>query len=198
MQAVIPDYDRKRGTQHNFQTIITICEEFVTGGQLQPNWMQYWAEVFLFDALIGNTDRHQDNWGFVVTLNQSEEISSRLAPIFDNGTSLGHERFTDKVAQWNDDRFNEYIAKGQHHMKWSINDPTGCNHFEMIKNVCNIKDDLQGHLQKILNRFVIDRFEHTLRFLESFKLPIPLSAERSSLYLKLVRMRYQKLCLLFK
>lgn len=196
IQAIIPNYDRKLGTQHNFQTVIEICEDLTLGGQLKSNWMCYWAEVFLFDALIGNTDRHQDNWGFVIDLDESDEITTRLAPIFDNGTSLGHERFPSHVKEWNDDRFNQYIAKGHHHMKWEINDPIGCDHFEMIRNVCNIQNELTSHLRKILNTFVIEQFEHTLRFLESFELPIPLSAERSELYLKLVRMRYQKLYVL--
>lgn len=196
MQALIPDYDRERGTQHNFQTVIEICKNLELAGNLKPGWMCYWAEVFLFDALIGNTDRHQDNWGILIDLDDSDPISTRLAPIFDNGTSLGHERFVVQVEKWNNDRFNRYVAKGHHHMKWTLSDPTGCNHFEMIKNICNIQSDLTSHLRNILNDFVIGRFEHTLRSLENFKLPIPLSVERSKLYLKLVRLRYQKLCLL--
>ena len=196
MQAVIPNYDRRRGIQHNFQTVIKICDELVSADQLRPDWLYYWAEVFLFDALIGNTDRHQDNWGIVVSANEFDKVPGYLAPIFDNGTSLGHERFPIRVANWNDDRFDRYIAKGNHHMKWSINDPTGCNHFEMIKNICNIQREVIDHLQNILNNYVIERFEHTLRFLQNLELPIPLSIERSNLYLKLVGLRYQKLHLL--
>lgn len=50
------------------------------------------AHVFLgylmVDALIGNTDRHHENWGMIVgTSSQSREI--RLAPTFDHASSLG-------------------------------------------------------------------------------------------------------------
>lgn len=38
----------------------------------------------LFDALIANNDRHCDNWGVIVSV---EEVN--LAPIYDNGSSLG-------------------------------------------------------------------------------------------------------------
>lgn len=39
----------------------------------------------LFDAWIGNTDRHHENWGVVVTENGTIE----LAPTFDHASSLG-------------------------------------------------------------------------------------------------------------
>jgi hypothetical protein len=52
-------------------------------------------DVFLgylaLDALIGNTDRHHENWGLVVEL-ESDQAVVRLAPTFDHASSLGcHE-----------------------------------------------------------------------------------------------------------
>ncbi|MGF0039147.1 HipA domain-containing protein [Peptoniphilaceae bacterium SGI.131] len=46
---------------------------------------EYFAELFVIDAFIGNFDRHNGNWGFLVN-NISKEIV--LAPIFDCGSSL--------------------------------------------------------------------------------------------------------------
>lgn len=40
-------------------------------------------EIFIVDALIGNFDRHGSNWGFI-----KENNKYRLAPVFDNGSSL--------------------------------------------------------------------------------------------------------------
>jgi hypothetical protein len=43
------------------------------------------------DALIGNTDRHHENWGLVVELENHQSVV-RLAPTFDHASSLGcHE-----------------------------------------------------------------------------------------------------------
>lgn len=39
--------------------------------------------MFLFDAVLGNRDRHGGNWGFI-----KENSITRLAPILDNGSSL--------------------------------------------------------------------------------------------------------------
>lgn len=27
---------------------------------------RWWAETIAFDAIIGNTDRHSENWGFLI------------------------------------------------------------------------------------------------------------------------------------
>ena len=41
--------------------------------------------MFIVDALIGNWDRHNGNWGFLYN-NKTDEI--KLAPVYDCGSSL--------------------------------------------------------------------------------------------------------------
>jgi hypothetical protein len=57
----------------------------------------------LLDALIGNTDRHHENWGVLLT--SSQPRSAELAPTFDHASSLGRE-LTDDV------RSRKYNGKG--------------------------------------------------------------------------------------
>jgi len=45
---------------------------------------RFW-EMFVIDALIGNFDRHNGNWGFLV---DEQTGRSELAPVFDCGSSL--------------------------------------------------------------------------------------------------------------
>lgn len=45
---------------------------------------RFW-QMFVVDALLGNFDRHNGNWGFLV--DEDTQISS-LAPVFDNGSCL--------------------------------------------------------------------------------------------------------------
>jgi hypothetical protein len=49
----------------------------------------------LLDAVIGNTDRHHENWGIVCL----PERSVHLAPTFDHASSLGCHLLDDKRAQ---------------------------------------------------------------------------------------------------
>lgn len=60
------------------------------------------AHVFvgyiMLDALIGNTDRHHENWGLIVSLtDQGPEI--RLAPTFDHASSLGSHENEERMAR---------------------------------------------------------------------------------------------------
>ncbi len=51
----------------------------------------YWIEMLLFDFLIGNTDRHQSNWAYILwRQDYSDEAAFRMrpCPLYDNGSSL--------------------------------------------------------------------------------------------------------------
>ena len=77
-----PDFDRTKGkgiTFISFRRFLKVRE----GSDLFQNFLQ----IIVFDALIGNTDRHQDNWGFVL---EDRKITG-LTPAFDNSDSLGRE-----------------------------------------------------------------------------------------------------------
>jgi len=52
----------------------------------------------VFDAWIGNTDRHHENWGVIVTMGGVNDFVARLAPTFDHASSLGRELSDDKRA----------------------------------------------------------------------------------------------------
>ncbi len=45
---------------------------------------RFW-DMFIVDALIGNWDRHNGNWGFLYN-SRTDEMT--LAPVFDCGSSL--------------------------------------------------------------------------------------------------------------
>ena len=45
---------------------------------------RFW-EMFVVDALLGNFDRHNGNWGFLV---DAKTNAASLAPVFDNGSCL--------------------------------------------------------------------------------------------------------------
>jgi len=49
-----------------------------------------WIRMMLFDFLIGNSDRHQNNWAILVKYTDDEKNSlfGRVCPFYDNGSSL--------------------------------------------------------------------------------------------------------------
>lgn len=60
-------FDHKRGS---IKDNIDLCRIHKT-----PSWRSWWARTLAFDAVIGNTDRHSENWGFL--------LESRLQPVRD-------------------------------------------------------------------------------------------------------------------
>ena len=46
---------------------------------------KYFWDIFIVDALLENWDRHNGNWGYLWNQNDG---SVKLAPVFDNGSSL--------------------------------------------------------------------------------------------------------------
>lgn len=70
LQSMFPGFDRDLGSTHTLKGNETLLRamSYLTSAEdrsFRENWRQWWVDALLFDALIGNTDRHQDNWGFI-------------------------------------------------------------------------------------------------------------------------------------
>lgn len=104
------------------------------------DWRSWWPRTVAFDALIGNTDRHSENWGFLV---QQPEGADRptyvLAPAFDNGTSLGHIIRDEDLSKYrSEDALTAFIGRGRHHFGWTSGDGLRqhvdlCAHFSQVR-----------------------------------------------------------------
>jgi hypothetical protein len=91
----LPDAPKYNISEHTVDVVLdTIDRKDV---YLPPGWQPFCEEIskpvdvfvgyLLIDSLIGNTDRHHQNWAFMVI---SEPVPTKhLAPSFDHGSSLG-------------------------------------------------------------------------------------------------------------
>lgn len=68
----------------DLEEILKNDNEYLSGNFRKEALKQYW-DVFIFDALFGNFDRHANNWGYLVN-EKTEEI--KMAPIYDCGSCL--------------------------------------------------------------------------------------------------------------
>jgi len=193
MQILNPEYDRKKGKQHNFEWISIIGDSFESHAEIGGDWRLYWSRAILFDSLIGNTDRHQDNWGYLFLQPTNEKEKVDLSPLFDNGTSLGHERFPALIENWQNVEYDRYISKGTHHMRWKKDDPKPMGHIESIRLIMQQFPDVVPYLTTMVNEFSIDAIANGLEHLKTLQLSVPLTNERADLYLKLISLRKQKI-----
>ncbi|MCX5636470.1 MAG: hypothetical protein NTX52_02095 [Planctomycetota bacterium] len=133
MVQLVKDYDREKGTQHNF---LDIAKEFKT----IPGFQEHWAGVFTLDCLTGNTDRHQDNWGLVLKgarPKPTKDVTPCFSPAFDNGTALGYEVVEKNIDKYIDEkRLERYLTnprRARHHMKWSLDEQEDLNFYDFMK-----------------------------------------------------------------
>lgn len=96
--SVEKDYDggkRFKQVEYRLSTALTIVRSLTNvtspiGFPEVPDTpaLHYFMGYLVFDALIGNTDRHHENWG-VVANRESGQMRLHLAPSFDCASSLG-------------------------------------------------------------------------------------------------------------
>lgn len=79
-------FDVKRGTRHTLPLLFEVCDKLLVSQYRlsKEAFLDFWAKAFAFDCLISNTDRHAENWAVI-----SNGNSFRMAPLYDNGSSLG-------------------------------------------------------------------------------------------------------------
>jgi hypothetical protein len=120
------DKDKQRGqADHNFQNIVTTLESLFPGEKARESASLRMVGYLVFDALVGNTDRHHENWGVVLKLLREPQrkgvapgppaLQVALAPTFDHGSSLGRELLEDRARQFASEPagIRHYIRKGK-------------------------------------------------------------------------------------
>ena len=112
------DKDKVRGQpDHTFDNIVTVFERLFKNDKARREASFSMVGYLVLDALVGNTDRHHQNWGLIVTwgaVNTELSFSFRLAPTFDHASSLGRE-LTDeaRLRYLHDNTVDRYIRNGR-------------------------------------------------------------------------------------
>jgi len=187
---IIPDFDYEKGKQHNLKTIFQIFNLFRIDQrfELQTDWLKQFVCTLLFDSIIGNTDRHQDNWGLMVCRSENSKQKIRMAPAFDNGTSLGHEILPQNFDKFNNPIFlQKYLKRGTHHLRLTIDAKARISHFDLVEI---LKKSCLQILSEQLRILDLDRLLLQLLELSEFKVPTPISKDRLLFAYMLIKERY--------
>ncbi len=83
-----PDYDLD--LMQETSTGRYYCLEHLLEVSVEPKVIDSWIHMMLFDFLIGNADRHQNNWAILVKYANPNKtsLSGRFCPLYDNGSSF--------------------------------------------------------------------------------------------------------------
>ena len=71
------------------------------------------ADYLVLDAVVGNTDRHSENWG-IFQNKTPPRVVANLAPSYDHGSSLGRELTDERREQYLVDNIvGNYVRRGR-------------------------------------------------------------------------------------
>jgi len=131
------------GRPHAISVNLAYCEAAAI-----PDAHRWWGAVLAFDAMIGNTDRHSQNWGLLV----DADGRRRLAPMFDNGTSLAYQIAEGALtAATRDEALQRFVSKGRHSADWTTADPHALNHVGLCERFAAAHPDAAGAMRKALD-----------------------------------------------
>jgi hypothetical protein len=129
---------RLRQSDHTFDNIVAAVRKLVDDASDYSDVLRELADYLIFDALICNTDRHHENWGFLVrfelTSPGKQMVHLRLAPSFDHASSLGRELRDSRRGELLDgNRIEEYVRRGRGGIYWRKTDAHGANPIRLVE-----------------------------------------------------------------
>lgn len=143
---------------------------------------EFFWNMFIVDALIGNFDRHNGNWGFLINETDKEV---KIAPIYDCASCLYLQLTDEKILEIINDK--EEIEARVYIFPTSalkINDKK-INYFEFISNQQN--DECSKALIRIFPRIDLNKIDTIIEETES------ISEIRKKFYKKIIKERYEKI-----
>lgn len=121
LDLVMSGYDIEKvrpNRGHNVKNIVACVLRFTGYGGMNPmRWdfiLEDLASYVLLDGLIGNTDRHHENWMVAYTMDAGN-IRFSVAPSFDHASSLGRELRDSRREQYLSSPMGvlDYIRRGR-------------------------------------------------------------------------------------
>ncbi len=125
---------RKYGqSNHTLKNIWQVMDEVFLESEAKMQGKLCIAEYLVLDAVIGNTDRHHENWGILFNL-AGEYLECLLAPSFDHASSLGRELRDERRDRLLDEnRVGNYVERGHGAIYWSEADQRGPSPLELVR-----------------------------------------------------------------
>jgi len=200
-----PKYDINDNEAYTFQAI----ERMLTTQFKKNDFIINLIKTIVFDSIIGNEDRHQENWGIIVTSQQlvdngtifrrkktSSEASYSFTPIYDSGSSMGRELTDVKVEQMLTDnvQLEAYIKRGKSEIHWE-GEKGKQKHLELISKVSNLgyQNPISKTIETIKTKYnhktIIDIINNIDKCLPTEHYSLKMPQKRKDFLIKLISLR---------
>lgn len=159
-----PNYDGDKfedQSENCIYSIQMIMESFRENINLKEDFLK----IPIFDCLIGNSDRHHNNWAVIKNINSN---ALKISPLYDNGSALCCYINPNTIMDFMGDslKFESLIyGKSKSLIGWM--DQKRPRHFELIKNIresyfCetkNLVEDIRVNLTDEVINCLINNFD---------------------------------------
>lgn len=136
LAGAIPEYNVQATFGHSSHTLENIFKTFelsLDGETFLRRSKLFFSEYLVLDALIANTDRHHENWGFLLKRTTEGGWTAAIAPSFDHASSLGRELQDERREQIiKEGRIGNYVNKGHGGIYWSADEKRAPSPLELV------------------------------------------------------------------
>jgi len=133
LEVIVDGYHldkRFHQSRHTVDNIWKAVEAFFVDAKKQKRII---ASYLVLDALIGNTDRHHENWG-VLMKRKGDDWHGMVAPSFDHASSLGRELLDPRRDElMKTHRVGDYAQRARGAIYWSKDDAHGPSPLELAR-----------------------------------------------------------------
>lgn len=126
-----------RQSDHTLENVFAALDRVFDSPSAGRRARERLAEYLLLDALIGNTDRHHENWGILRKRTPGGWLEM-VAPTFDHASSLGRELLDDGPGKsrrriLEEGRVPQYAEKAPGAIYWQATDRRGISPLELVR-----------------------------------------------------------------
>lgn len=153
-----------------------------------PELKERFWDMFIVDALIGNNDRNNGNWGMLVNSITNEMT---VAPVFDNGAAFGSNIDDKKIERiLNDEKRFEQSGYSSRICAFSREDKA-INPFKYIESLKN--EDCNAALMRIVPKINVENIQKMIDEIPNEVNSIQIISDvRKEFYCKCIEYRYEK------
>jgi len=154
-----------------------------------PEIFTEYLKLLLFDALVGNNDRHFYNWGCIKSLSGND---IHFSPIYDTARGLLWNISDENVAKWHGNplirksKLAKYINNSMPKVGWD--GQSKINHFDLVGLI--FADELGMSKETISNFFDVNKLEIAKAYIKNGPFNTLYTKERLELIIECLTLRF--------
>lgn len=152
LARAVEGYDGKKEfkqTDHTVYNIWRVMENVFERSERTRQAKVRIGEYLVLDALIGNTDRHHENWGLLKT-ELNDHFEETVAPSYDHASALGRELLDSRRATLlSTGGVGRYVEKGRGAVYWPGDVSRAFSPLELVRRTAAAYPE---SLQPVLSR----------------------------------------------